>query len=742
MIERGQAMKQVFKVGMLLLVNSFAVIANDNLIANGQFELDITPLWQPEDASVAVIFDAELQSKVLHISEKKFAYSTAGYVIADFNSGYTYYIESLVKSDLGNIGYVVTYRGDELNNAGEPKDSVIELGEVTSNGEWIEYQKYFTLPLGFDTSFPVKIKPKTGAGNTSDMFIDDVSLVEVGVNSSIKDSQSYHSVSEQYWTANSINGKRLDVMTAPWADSLGSAQGSPNNLIGFDDLQNYFTESAEYGWRFATLDEMVAIRAFYYQEEFSLENQGFLELNGSSWSPKGDVNVWNMAIPGYFFSDHAPDVEGETSWLFLVKEGKAIAKVKHDHSINPSKTSSAALIVRAALELVGGADLEVEATGPLTDLTTLALDLPTAIGGATPGVVTPSIDISSLSLGAYEVEWVVEDLEENKLTQQQLITVVDTTAPQFPELVRKTVNYALETSEEITLDAISTMDLVDGEILASHNLEDNLPLGCYRINWQSEDVSGNISTGIQKLQIIDDIACPLALVSGEKDVVERQEITLDGSLSSVDVSKVISYNWSVKSGERLNLSGSESDITFSAPSVDSDQLYQIKLEVSDGEQSDYTLFEFIVTADPELVSQPPMIVVTVPALVNETIPFVLDASETIVDASLAAQYSWRVVSGPELTFEGNSSVVTAIASDVTENTDVVIELLVDDGINQVIQQWQLVIQDTTPTVILIEDEYLNEENAAGSFNWFSIGLFLLIFLYRFPAKVFTKRFKI
>ena len=702
-------------IGCLLVAN-MAVAAQDNLINNGQFELETSSFWLTDGAEISVIDDSQLNSKVLHIFNKKFAYSTAYYPLYELKPGYTYLVKLLVKSDQDSVGMIVTYRGDELTNAGLPKDSAIDLGTVESNGQWLEYSRYVSLPDNFDQEQPIKIKPKTGAGNFSDIYIDNVEFYEVGKNSHISDADSYEDVTTNYWTAKSINGKSLDVMRVNYADTLGSPEDAPSATQTHTAINDHLLDNLEYGWRFATLDDMKAIRNFYVQENIAASNSGFLNLNGGSWSPKQDKDIWNITIPDpeFYSSEIGTVIEGGLPWTFTLKPDTEVGIVKRNKSLQPGQLATAPLVVRDALVIQGANDIIIEATGPVTNVAEFTELLPVVLGGATPEPITASIDLSALEIGNYDVQWSTIDLEDREISVSQSIVVEDTTPPVFSNLSRITLTYPLDPNSA-NFSLLTANDLVDGEIEAIHDGDGNFELGCYNLNWTATDSSGNSTTVRQKLQVIDKNECPLAIISGEQQVIERQTLTLNGTQSTVDASKTISYKWTVESGHRFNLQGSESSITFDAPSLDEDSQYVIKLEVSDGEQSDYSLFTLTVLADPELPSIAPVAHVEPIEIVNENNEFILDASGSFVDESLQGEFSWQVIEGPELEFFSTGKVAKVIAPEVEQDTSTRILLTIDDGINQVSKEIDFVVQNTTPKVQSQEqDPYRNEKSFSGA----------------------------
>ncbi|MCL1068247.1 endonuclease [Shewanella olleyana] len=73
------------------------------------------------------------------------------------------------------------------------------------------------------------------------------------------------------------------------------------------------------------------------------------------------------------------------------------------------------------------------------------------------------------------------------------------------------------------------------------------------------------------------------------------------------------------------------------------------------------------------------IIVTAPEMVNETGAFVLDASATVIEEGSELSFIWEQTSGPELTFEATSAVLSLTAPEVTVDTALEFVLTVSDG---------------------------------------------------------------
>ncbi|WP_379150862.1 HYR domain-containing protein [Paenibacillus sp. sgz5001063] len=141
------------------------------------------------------------------------------------------------------------------------------------------------------------------------------------------------------------------------------------------------------------------------------------------------------------------------------------------------------------------ADKTVEAT---------ALKTPVEIGLAT-GTDIYKVTVSSnapadYALGVTEVKWTATDENGNVTTGVQKITVVDTTKPALKLPADKTVEAtALKTPVEIGL-ATGT-DIY--KVTVSSNAPADYPLGVTEVKWTATDENGNVTTGVQKITVVD-----------------------------------------------------------------------------------------------------------------------------------------------------------------------------------------------------------------------------------------------
>lgn len=162
--------------------------------------------------------------------------------------------------------------------------------------------------------------------------------------------------------------------------------------------------------------------------------------------------------------------------------------VLEDEIVNPYNEDTIAPVI------IAPEDLTVEATAILT---------PVQIG--VPVVDDPSAIISNNAPEAYpigvtKVEWFAEDASGNIGSDEQLITIVDTTAPVFTQLpTDKTVIY----EGQRTLVALENPVAFDiFPVTITNNAPENgFPIGSTTVTWEAMDSNGNSSTVQQIVKV-------------------------------------------------------------------------------------------------------------------------------------------------------------------------------------------------------------------------------------------------
>src|SRR3989337_109906 len=163
--------------------------------------------------------------------------------------------------------------------------------------------------------------------------------------------------------------------------------------------------------------------------------------------------------------------------------------------------------------------------------------MPIVIGEAT---VSDVIGIDSLTnkapslfyLGDTIITWTATDMHRNTVSAEQIISIIDTTAP----LIEQPSDVILEgqdpTSNVVAIGVAKANDIV-GVISITNDSPTVFPLGDNLVTWTAIDAAGNSATATQKVSIIDttppSITAPGAVqieaTSALDNIVELGEVT-------------------------------------------------------------------------------------------------------------------------------------------------------------------------------------------------------------------------
>lgn len=168
-------------------------------------------------------------------------------------------------------------------------------------------------------------------------------------------------------------------------------------------------------------------------------------------------------------------------------------------------------------DLTAPADIEAEATASITPLEIGEAEARDAVG--VEQLVNDSPD--SFPLGETIVTWRASDAAGNTATDEQRITVSDTTPPVFrvpPDLTAEAT--ALLTP--LDLGTVEAQDLVDGVVRATNDSPPGgFPLGLTVVTWRANDLSGNTEEARQRIEIVD--TTPPLLTPPDDIIVEARD---------------------------------------------------------------------------------------------------------------------------------------------------------------------------------------------------------------------------
>ena len=206
------------------------------------------------------------------------------------------------------------------------------------------------------------------------------------------------------------------------------------------------------------------------------------------------------------------------------------------------------------------ADLQVEATGKLTAVN---IGVATALD-TTDGSITPEANIlGPFALGVTTVTWSVTNSLNYSNSKQQIITVVDTTAPVISKVspIVESVNNSNEIPN-VLLTTPTATDLVDGTLTVTSDAPADFSIGTTTVTWRAEDSSGNIATKMQSVTV-ENLQIPIITIA--EQLVIKNISQADSSFSLTDLGVQIEDNSTVSiavvsNGKAVTFFGDNADL--------------------------------------------------------------------------------------------------------------------------------------------------------------------------------------
>jgi len=124
------------------------------------------------------------------------------------------------------------------------------------------------------------------------------------------------------------------------------------------------------------------------------------------------------------------------------------------------------------------------------------------------------------ALGDTIITWTVSDSSENTTSDTQLVSVIDTTAPEISPVDDLTYEATSIDENTVYLDNPSVSDIQD--VTITNDAPEFFPLGETVVTWTATDIVGNTSTTEQKVIVVDTTAPNLTIP--EDQIVEATSI--------------------------------------------------------------------------------------------------------------------------------------------------------------------------------------------------------------------------
>ena len=185
---------------------------------------------------------------------------------------------------------------------------------------------------------------------------------------------------------------------------------------------------------------------------------------------------------------------------------------------NTSTTEQKVIVVDNTLPILQApGDIVIEATG----IDNNEVDLGEADATDNGEIISISNDAPQFfALGDTIITWTVSDSSENAASDTQLVSVVDTTAPEILSANDLTYEATSLYENTVYLDNPSVSDIQ--EVTITNNAPEFFPLGETIVTWTATDIVGNTSTMEQKVIVVDTTTPDLTIP--EDQIVEATSI--------------------------------------------------------------------------------------------------------------------------------------------------------------------------------------------------------------------------
>ncbi|ABM02115.1 PKD domain containing protein [Psychromonas ingrahamii 37] len=223
--------------------------------------------------------------------------------------------------------------------------------------------------------------------------------------------------------------------------------------------------------------------------------------------------------------------------------------------------------------------------------------------------------------------------------------------------------------------------------------------------------------GVLAIKIVNQ--APVININTRMEVNEESDTSIDASGTTDAENDTLTYQWSQVDGTLVTLTGEYSAIlSFTTPSVSSDELLTFELEVNDGQSSTTENIEVLVTQ----VNQIPSVTIgSHDASFNEGTSLTLSSQGLDADDN-SLSYLWEQISGPSITIsDATLANVTFTTPQVSNDQTIELKVTVSDGIEAVSTITSIEVKNVVATTAAKESSSGAGAGAGGgSMGWWFI----------------------
>ncbi|WP_242620223.1 PKD domain-containing protein [Shewanella maritima] len=213
-------------------------------------------------------------------------------------------------------------------------------------------------------------------------------------------------------------------------------------------------------------------------------------------------------------------------------DGDGVLDINDPNPLTPGESDTQAPVISNVESMT------FEATAELTQV---QVPEPTVSddNDASPSL-TVDTDNFTFSLGEHVITWTATDISGNESSAEQIIKIVDTTAPSFDDLSDISINAQGRLTNIADLVSISATDLVDGDIAVSIMSDTLLTSGSHIVQVEATDALGNIAVSSFNLDIV-----PMLTLPSQRPVEAGGEYRVNAYLSGEAANYPVQVSYSL-----------------------------------------------------------------------------------------------------------------------------------------------------------------------------------------------------
>jgi len=198
---------------------------------------------------------------------------------------------------------------------------------------------------------------------------------------------------------------------------------------------------------------------------------------------------------------------------------------------------------------------------------------------------------------------------------------------------------------------------------------------------------------------------PVANAGDDQTALANTEVTLDGSKSSDDDGKLVSYKWEQTDGPKVDIKDSdEAKASFNAPSLSEDSKLVFKLTVIDDQDASDS--DDVVITVKKIENIPPKAEAGSNQRASANTEVILDGSKSSDDDGKLVLYKWEQTDGPKVDIKDSDEAKASFnAPSLSEDSKLVFKLTVIDNLDA---------SDSDDVVIEVKSDTESESNEVES----------------------------